>query len=172
MTDEVTDLASGCSRGLKAAAGSADLFIEGVEGELCSVVGAADGGHIAAHHAGVGLTIILAVPLPVLLYHLQQHSQLPCLTMCLAQHSQLPSLMHTDGPCFKAMSQHSQHGPLMRLFQHTQLPSLVRISQHWQHAFLICLSQHLQHVRLVRLSQHSACDFSIPSPACSVCSTW
>ena len=49
-----------------------DLLVEGVDGELCCVVSAAQGGDIAAHHAGVGLAIILTVPLPILFHHLQQ----------------------------------------------------------------------------------------------------
>ena len=51
---------------------NAYLLIECIEGELCSVVCAADGGHVAPHHAGVGLAIILTVPLPILLDYLQQ----------------------------------------------------------------------------------------------------
>ena len=47
-----------------------DLFVEGIESQLCCVVGAAKGGDITAHHAGVGLAIILTIPLPVLLHHL------------------------------------------------------------------------------------------------------
>lgn len=53
-----------------------DLFIEGVERELGSVVCAAQGGHIPPHHAGVGLAIILTVPLTILLHNLQTHSSL------------------------------------------------------------------------------------------------
>ena len=52
----------------------ADLFIEGIERELSSVVCAAQGGHIAPHHTGVRLAIILTVPLPILLHNLQEHS--------------------------------------------------------------------------------------------------
>lgn len=51
-----------------------DLFIEGVERELSSVVCAAQGGHIAPHHAGIRLAIILTVPLPILLHNLQECS--------------------------------------------------------------------------------------------------
>ena len=47
------------------------LVIERIEGELCSVVCTADCGHVAPDHAGVGLAIILTVPLPILLHHLQ-----------------------------------------------------------------------------------------------------
>ena len=52
----------------------ADLFIEGIERELSSVVCAAQGGHIAPHHTGVRLAIKLTVPLPILLHNLQEHS--------------------------------------------------------------------------------------------------
>lgn len=59
-----------CSR----ANAKTDLFVEGIERELSSVVCAAQGGHIAPHHAGVCLAIILAVPLTILLHNLQTHS--------------------------------------------------------------------------------------------------
>lgn len=49
-----------------------DLLVERVESELSCVVCASQRGDIAAHHAGVGLAIILTVPLPILLNHLHK----------------------------------------------------------------------------------------------------
>ena len=53
-----------------------DLLIEGIQGELCRVVGAAESGHVAPHHAGIGLAIILAVPLSVLFHNLGKNTSM------------------------------------------------------------------------------------------------
>ena len=50
------------------------LLIEGVQGELCCVVSAAESSHIAPHHAGIGLAIILAVPLSTLFHNLGKNA--------------------------------------------------------------------------------------------------
>ncbi len=47
-----------------------NLLVESIEGELCRVVSAAESGHVAPHHAGIGLAIILAVPLSILFHNL------------------------------------------------------------------------------------------------------
>ncbi len=47
-----------------------NLLIEGIQGELCRVVSAAESSHIAPHHGGIGLAIILAVPLSILFHNL------------------------------------------------------------------------------------------------------
>lgn len=52
-----------------------DLLVESVDSELSCVVCAAQGGHVAAYHAGVCLAIILTVPLPILLHNLHRHSE-------------------------------------------------------------------------------------------------
>ena len=51
-----------------------DLLIEGIQGELCRVVGAAESSHVTPHHAGVGLAIILAVPLSILFHNLGKNT--------------------------------------------------------------------------------------------------
>jgi len=51
-----------------------DLLIEGIQGEVCRVVGAAESSHVTPHHAGVGLAIILAVPLSILFHNLGKNT--------------------------------------------------------------------------------------------------
>ena len=51
-----------------------DLLIEGIQGQLCRVVSAAESGHVAPHHAGIGLAIILAVPLSILFHNLGKNT--------------------------------------------------------------------------------------------------
>lgn len=51
-----------------------NLLIEGVQGELCHVVGAAERGHVPPHHAGIRLAIVLAVPLSILFHNLGKNA--------------------------------------------------------------------------------------------------